>query len=1063
MLRVNSDAVACRAGGAAFRIRLALLATTALLSVLVLTQPAAAQAVIDGGASETVPGTQASPWTVGGQLTVGDTGVGSLSIGAGGIVGSTSGIIGNLAGSSGTVDLTGAPPIDTASWGAGSSLLIGNFGHGVLNLSLGVVTGNTASVGVEVTGRGEVSLSNSSIWNNAGLVTIGVAGRGEVTIGGGSAFGSGGLILGQNGTGILTLDGASQWTGTAGTTVIGLDGTGTLTIAGGSSAYLDATSIGERSTGTVTVTGAGSLLQTGVTAIGNDVSGWGDLSVLQGATMTSTRATLGAAAGSSAFVTVDGAGSSWTVTNELTVGDAGGANLTISGGATVHAGFALIGAGSGLASVNVTGPNSLLQSDFALAVGVGIGGAGTGFLDIADGGRVVSGSDMVIGFDGGAQGAVDVHGAGSSLSITSGDLFIGGDGATTAQGRLIISDGAAVTVMGGTGTVQVAQNAASVGVITIGGQEFWPGYQPPAAPGTLNASQVNLATSGASLEFNHTSTNYTFAPIIDGLGTVKHLAGTTILTADSSNFAGTTSISGGTLVVNGALGGTIDVLSGGRLLGSGTIGDVAVYGTIAPGNSIGTLNVAGSIAFAPGAIYQVEANASGQADRINATGTATLNGATVQVLAGVGNYAPSTQYTILTANGGVTGAFGTVTSNLAFLVPSLSYDANNVFLTLIRDSRGFGTIGVTPNQVATGNGIDTLSTGNPLYNAVLNLSADQARAAFDLLSGEIHASAKTALIEDGRYIRNAVNDRVRAAFESVAAPAIMAMAYEDGKGRSPAATSPGLVAWGTGFGSWGRSDGDGNAASLTRSTGGFLLGVDGPAFGRARLGLVGGYSRTSFNAKDRSSSGSSDSYYAGLYGGTQWGDLAFRAGTAYTWHRVTTSRSVSFPGFSGSLKADYDAGTAQAFGELGYGFRFGKAAYEPFANLAYVSFRNDSFTESGGAAALTSASATTDTTFTTLGLRGATTFAWGAANATARGTLGWRHAFGDTTPVSTFAFAGSSPFTIAGVPIARDAAVVEAGLDFALSRAAQLGITYSGQFGASAYDQMLKGALMVKF
>ncbi|HWK94081.1 MAG TPA: autotransporter domain-containing protein [Pseudolabrys sp.] len=1033
---------------------------TALLTSLAFVRPASAQAVIDGGASETVPGSHASPWTVGGQLTVGDADVGSLSIGAGGIVSSTSSIIGNQAGSSGTVDLIGAPPIDIASWGAGSSLLIGNFGHGTMSLSLGVVTGNTASVGVEITGRGEVSLSNSSAWNNAGLVTIGVAGRGEVTVDGGSAFGSGGLILGQNGTGILTLDGASQWTGTTGTTVIGLDGTGTLTVGGGSSAYLDATSIGERSTGTVTVTGAGSLLQTGVTAIGNGVTGWGDLSVLQSATMTSTRATLGATAGSSAFVKVDGAGSSWTVTNELTVGDAGGANLTISGGATVHAGFALIGAGSGLGSVNVFGPNSLLQSDFALAVGVGIGGAGTGSLDIADGGRVVSSGDMVIGVDNGARGAVDVHGASSSLSITTGDLFIGGDGATTAQGRLFIWDGAVVTVMGGTGTVQVAQNAGSVGVLTIGGQEFWPGYQPPAAPGTLNASVVNLASTSATLEFNHTSTNYTFAPAIDGPGLIKHMAGTTILTADSSNFTGTTTITGGTLVVNGALGGLTDVLSGGRLQGSGMIGSVDIGGTIAPGNSIGTLNT-GSITFFNGAVYEVEVNNAGQSDRIAVTGTATINaGSTVSVIAGAGNYAPLTQYTIITTTGGRIGTFDSVTSNLAFLTPSLSYDPLNVYLTLTRNGTAFGGIGITPNQIAAAGGVESLG-GGAVYTAVLNLSADQARAAFDRLSGEIHASAVSALIEDSRFLRSAANDRVRAAFDSVGAPAMAAMAYAGGA--AVPATSDRLVSWGVAFGSWGRTRSDGNAATLSRSTGGFLLGADGPVFERWRIGIMGGYSRTHFEAKDRVSSGNSDNYHAGLYGGTEWGDVAFRTGAAYTWHRISTSRSVSFSGFTDSLSGGYDASTAQAFGELGYGLRFGKAAYEPFVNLAYVNFRSDGFTENGGAAALTSASATTDTTFTTFGLRAATDFMLGNKLATARGMLGWRHAFGATTPMNTFSFAGSSSFAISGVPIARDAAVIEAGFDVSLSRAAQFGVTYGGQFSNSFFDQTLKADLTVRF
>jgi hypothetical protein len=100
-----------------------------------------------------------------------------------------------------------------------------------------------------------------------------------------------------------------------------------------------------------------------------------------------------------------------------------------------------------------------------------------------------------------------------------------------------------------------------------------------------------------------------------------------------------------------------------------------------PGNSIGTLNINGSFT-QNGGTYVVEANAQGQSDRINVGGIATLNGVAVQVLAAPGNYATRTTYTILNATGGVSGTYSGVSSNFAFLTPSLAYDANNVFLTL---------------------------------------------------------------------------------------------------------------------------------------------------------------------------------------------------------------------------------------------------------------------------------------------------------------------------------------------------------------------------------------------
>ncbi|MBZ7926575.1 autotransporter-associated beta strand repeat-containing protein [Ensifer adhaerens] len=570
--------------------------------------------------------------------------------------------------------------------------------------------------------------------------------------------------------------------------------------------------------------------------------------------------------------------------------------------------------------------------------------------------------------------------------------------------------------------------------------------------------------SGASLKFDQAvSTSY--GGVISGSGSfAKAGAGFLTLTGNSSAFSGVTTVENGTLAVNGLLGGTVDVLAGGRLQGSGAASNVRVSGTIAPGNSIGTLNVAGNLTFNSGSIYEVEVNAASQSDRIVATGTATIAGGSVKVLADTGSYAPETKYTIMTANGGRSGSFSGVSSNLAFLDPSLSYDASSVYLKLTRNNVDFSSVGATPNQIANGDGVETLGRGNPVYNAITNLSVPQARNAFDQLSGEIHASTKSVLSEDSRFTRNAINERLRAAFDSVGAANSTVTSYVDGKPVMVDASTDLLAFWSQGFGSWGHTDGDGNAARLNRSTGGFFAGADVPAFDNWRFGTIAGYSHTSFDVKDRYSSGSSENYHAGLYGGATWGDLAFRAGAAYTWHDVSTSRTVMFPGFSDSLKGDYNAGTAQVFGELGYGIAMGEARLEPFANLAHVSVQTDDVTETGGTAALSSEGDTTDTTWTTLGLRASTTFDLNGATVTVKGMAGWRRAFGDLLPLSTMRFAGGGDqFLTAGVPIARDAAVVEAGLDYALSPSATLGVTYAGQFGSDVSDQSARVNLNVKF
>ncbi|MCP3473102.1 autotransporter domain-containing protein [Bradyrhizobium sp. CCGUVB1N3] len=774
--------------------------------------------------------------------------------------------------------------------------------------------------------------------------------------------------------------------------------------------------------------------------------GSGFLTVQNGGTLSVQGVDIAGLLGSTGGLTVTGAGSTLSSAGPISVGVSGAGLLSVLAGGAVTGTQVGLGAMPGATgSVTVDGAGSSITAN-RLYVGVG----GTGYLNVTNGGSVTVATASVIGNAASASGSVLVDGANSTWTA-NGQLIIGSLGSAT----LTISNGGVVSAPGAN-PVAIADLSGS-GTLNIGAA---PGAT-PVAPGTLNAASVQFGFGTGTINFNHTGSGYVFAAAISGAGTINQLAGETILTADSSGFTGATDVSGGRLAVNGSLGGLVTVAHGGILGGTGTVG-----GIIAPGNSIGTLTTLGNVNFSTGSIYQVEVNAAGQSDKIVSGNIAIINGSTVQVLAGAGNYAASTNYTIITAAHGVSGTFDSVTSNLAYLTPSLSYDANDVYLTLTRNSVSFASVGVTPNQVATGGGLDSLGLGNALVGAMLNLSAQQSQNAFDQLSGEIHASAKGVLIDDSRFTRDAALDRLRAAFDSVGAPS---MAYAAVGPVKASADTDRYAVWARGFGSWGSTRGDGNAASLSRSTGGIVVGTDGRVAETWRVGLLGGYGHSNVRVGDRRSSGSSDDYSLGLYGGTQWGNLAFRTGGIYTWHELSMGRTVAFPGFMDTLKSSYGARTAQAFGEFGYRIdagrtALGKLSFEPFANLAYVNLSTDGFVEQGNAAALTSQADKIGVTFTTLGLRGASQVATlSGMGMTARGTLGWRHAFGDTTPLSTLAFSGGSAFTIAGVPIARDAALVEAGLDLAITPNATFGVAYGGQFARSATDQSVKGTFAVRF
>ena len=95
--------------------------------------------------------------------------------------------------------------------------------------------------------------------------------------------------------------------------------------------------------------------------------------------------------------------------------------------------------------------------------------------------------------------------------------------------------------------------------------------------------------------------------------------------------------------------------TGGVLGGSGEIiGDVHNFGTVAAGNSIGTLTVTGDYSVAAGATHEVEINDAGTTpgvnnDLVEVSGTTTLQGGTVDVQAAAGTYSEGTTYRFLSA------------------------------------------------------------------------------------------------------------------------------------------------------------------------------------------------------------------------------------------------------------------------------------------------------------------------------------------------------------------------------------------------------------------------------
>ena len=521
-----------------------------------------------------------------------------------------------------------------------------------------------------------------------------------------------------------------------------------------------------------------------------------------------------------------------------------------------------------------------------------------------------------------------------------GPVFTGGTLQFAAAG---ITSALPVSLQAAGGTFDTSGNSATLsgtisgpggltkigaGTLTLSGANSFSGGITISA-GTLLGSSSSLGTGrildNAALVFDQAANGSFGAQIVGSGSLTKQGAGALNLTA-TSLLAGPTTVAAGTLIVDGSIANSsVTVGSGATLGGGGTVGSVLAQsgGAVAPGvvTPFTALNVSGNVTFAAGSTFLVNINAAGQNDKLLASGSATLQGGTVNVLAATGAYTPSSRYTILTADGGVLGSFAglTTTSNLTFLSPVLSYDAKDVFLGFAQTTP-LPSLALTDNQLSTAAAIQALGLGSPIFNAVVTQnSAAGAQAAFDALSGEIHASAVTAAFEDQRLPRDAIFGRLSGSLETplLGVGSTMTGAYAaDLPSRGPALApvavqmyQPRLFGlWAQGFGDWGKTNGDHNAAKLTRDTGGFIIGADAERqlwSGDWRFGVAAGYTDDSLKVQARSSSGDYQSIFGALYGKASYGAIDLKAGAILASTNTHTSRSIIFPGFADAASSSY--------------------------------------------------------------------------------------------------------------------------------------------------------------
>ncbi|KRR22997.1 hypothetical protein CQ14_01620 [Bradyrhizobium lablabi] len=806
-----------------------------------------------------------------------------------------------------------------------------------------------------------------------------------------------------------------------------------------------------------------------------------------------------------------------TVTNlasgTITVGDQA-TGISMMGNRAILNNAGTINAGVFSAAIDVSGDDALITSN--------------GVINVADNSVAISAQGdraLITHFgtiNGGTGSAGIAYNGPSGGTVTnSGRILLGDD----SFGIVVLADSATIT---NSGTITVGSGFAfgidvssaspfgsntiiNTGTINVGAGGFGVGISLSGNGTIFNSGTINAAAGFAAIELCGCGGVLTLGPgsVINGLvlgsGGTLQLGGTgkdtfnlsligagqqydgftTFNKVDSSNWTVTGTgaqdwnVLGGTLSVNGVINGLVTVTVGGTLGGTGTIDDVVINGgALAPGNSIGTLNVAGSLTFTAASSYMVEISGA-SSDLTVVTGVATLGGAIVVV---VPTGTVTKQYTILTATGGVAGTFNPVVSSASpNLNASLSYDLNNVYLNI---ALGYGS-GLNVNQQNVANTLTNFfNTTGGIPAAFASLSS----AGLTQVSGELATGSQQATFDAMNLFLSLISDPFVAGRSGGIGGNAGAVPFAEESALGYAAKKPGTArdafakfptkadvarndlfdqrwsVWGSAYG--GGSNTSGNAAlgsnDATARVFGFAVGADYRFSPDTLAGFALAGGGTNFSVSGFGS-GRSDLFQAGAFVRHNMGAAYITAAAAYGWQDVTTERTVTVAGFE-RLRAQFNANAYSGRVEGGYRYTTPWMGITPYAAGQFTTYSLPAYAEQvlagAGTFALNYAAKDVTAARTELGVR--TDKSWAVQNGilTLRGRAAWAHDFNtDRNVTALFQTLPGAAFVVNGAAQAHDSALVTGAAEMKWLNGWSAAAIFEGQFSNVTNSYAGKGVV----
>jgi subtilase-type serine protease len=540
---------------------------------------------------------------------------------------------------------------------------------------------------------------------------------------------------------------------------------------------------------------------------------------------------------------------------------------------------------------------------------------------------------------------------------------------------------------------------------------------------------------------------------IQGTGGFSKAGEGILILTGNNTYTGDTTITGGVLRVDGSIATSdLTVSSQATLQGIGTVGNTEVSGTLAAGNSVGTLTVQGNLSLLDGARYQFEIDENQNSDLVVVSGTASIdNGAVFDLVAADGVYLNQI-YPLFDA-GMLSGTFQNLHTQYTFIDLNFQTVGNDLGMIVERNNVPMAAYAQTNNQRAVAQAIDAQSSGDEPYNDVLlNSNSNQLPGWYQDWSGEIYSANQAALLYNGRVLSQMINWRLEDSWLERGYTTRLQQV-----GQSNADTT----VWAQAYGDWDNFSANADAQQATANSNGFVMGLDHAVSQRLRIG--GGFSASTTDTTVAASRANTSGYHLMLYGTYDADIIRLNGGAVQSWYSANVSRTLPLDDL-GNASSTVASQSTQLFGEISAPLKLAHAenqqtSLSPFAQVSQTWLNTANFGESGAEAALSGQATGASVGFGTLGAR--VNHQWQTDKTLWQASLsaGWQHAWGDLSPTTTLAFATGANYTVSAAAIATNAAVIEVGIGANFGPSSRLNVVYSTTLAGQSSSQMLQAQM----